>query len=511
MQTTQEAVIAVHRFGMGGAPQLIETVAKDPKGWLLAQVTPEREPPPALKALPSTMDDQLAFFRWLYQYRNEIKAAGGVNGATSGAHGATAQGDTAQNAAPSTMQGEASAAPKSGTVEGSFAKTLVPRYAAATAARFDAATTTDRPFFEHLVHFWSNHFVVSGAKPVAIALPPSYQRDAIRPHVTGRFADMLLAVAKHPAMLIYLDNTQSIGPHSEWAKNPPRRYGMAAQFPRPTGLNENLAREILELHTVGVDGGYDQNDVTSFAKVITGWQVVGPRQLVRFAARYVGIGSDLFHFNEDAHEPGAQTVMGVRYAQDGVAQGEAVLNDLARKPSTAHFIATKLARHFVADSPPEELVGALAKTFSDTDGDLGAVTRTLVESNAAWDPSRRKLKQPEEFMISAVRSLDGPPLKPHQVLGSLREMGQRPNMQPGPDGWSELEDHWLSPDGVWKRIEWSELAGRALSATISRPLEYAEQLFGPTLSEASRTAISRAESPAQALTLLLTSPEFMRR
>jgi len=507
MQTSPEAVIAVHRFGMGGTPAELATVASDPRGWLAAQVTPERELPASLKSLPSTMDDQLAFFRWLYEYRNEIKSAGAAGDATaektpkSAGHGA----------ADPTMQDGDSAAPKSGTVERSYAKALYPRYAEATAARFEAATTTDRPFFEHLVHFWSNHFVVSGAKPVAIALPPSYQRDAIRPYVTGRFADMLLAVAKHPAMLIYLDNTQSIGPHSEWAKNPPRRYGLAAQFKGPTGLNENLAREILELHTVGVDGGYDQSDVTSFAKVITGWQVVGPRQLIRFAARYVGIGGDLFNFNEDAHEPGAQTVMGVRYAQDGVAQGEAVLHDLARKPATAHFIATKLARHFVADSPPDALVGALEKTFRDTDGDLGAVTRTLIDSKEAWDPDRRKLKQPEEFMISAVRSLGGPPLKPRQVLGSLHEMGQRPNMQPGPDGWSELEDHWLSPDGIWKRVEWSEIVGRTLAATIDRPLEYADALFGATLSQSSRTAISRAESPAQAITLLLTSPEFMRR
>jgi uncharacterized protein (DUF1800 family) len=377
-------------------------------------------------------------------------------------------------------------------------------------ARFDTAVSTPKPLFERLVHFWSNHFVVSGVKPVAIALPPSFIRDAIRPHVTGRFVDMLKASSKHPAMLVYLDNTQSIGPNSQWAKNPPRRPRALQQF-TSGGLNENLAREILELHTVGVDGGYDQRDVTSFAKIITGWQILTPRQLGRFAARYAGIGNDLFYFNDDAHEPGAHTVMGKRYAAGGVDQGEAVLEDLARQPSTARFIATKFARYFVADAPPAPLVARLEQTFTQSDGDLGALTRTLIESPEAWTPERRKLKQPEEYLISAVRSLGGPDLQPRQLLASLNEMGQRPQMAPGPDGWPDQEAHWLSPDGIWKRIEWAQLAGRVLAATITRPAEYAQGLFGSMLSDTTRTAVRRAESTEQALTLLLAAPEFMRR
>ncbi|HTO59435.1 MAG TPA: DUF1800 domain-containing protein, partial [Pseudomonadales bacterium] len=279
----------------------------------------------------------------------------------------------------------------------------------------------------------------------------------------------------------------------------------------PRGLNENLAREILELHTVGVDGGYTQTDVTSFAKVITGWQVIGPRQLVRFAARWAGIGNDLFYFNERAHEPGPQTVMGKTYAADGVEQGEDVLHDLARKPSTATFIATKLARHFIADDPPQAVVDRLAGVFRATDGDLGAVTRALVDSPEAWAEPRPKLKQPEEYLISAVRTMGGPPLLDRQVAGSLNEMGQRVYMSPGPDGWSDLQDFWLSPDGVWKRIEWAQIAGRALSGSVAQPDHYADAVFGDTLSATTKTAIGRAESPAQGLALLLTSPEFMRR
>jgi uncharacterized protein (DUF1800 family) len=475
---THDAVVAANRFGFGAAPDEMATIAADPHGWVLAQIVPEKQLPAALATLPSTLDDQLAFFRWLRDYRNELQAP---------------------DAAMST------------TVEKSYVKALYPRYQTAVKARFDTAVSTTAPVFERLVHFWSNHFVVSGAKPVAIALPPSFERDAIRPYVTGKFADMLLAVAKHPAMLIYLDNARSIGAHSEWATHPPKRPQAFAAIPPPTGLNENLAREILELHTVGVHGGYDQADVTRFANVITGWQVLSPRQLGRFAARWIGFGHDLFYFNAAAHEPGAQTVMGKNYPAGGVEQGEAVLRDLARHPATATFIATKLARHFVADDPPAATVARLAAVFRDTDGDLGAVTRALAESPEAWTPPRSKLKQPEEYLISAVRTLGGPPLQGRQLMASLNAMGQRPYMSPGPDGWSDQQDFWLSPDAVWKRIEWAQLAGRALAGSIAQPDAYASDVFGSTLSDATRAAIARAESPAQGVALLLTSPEFMRR
>ena len=476
---TKDAVVAANRFGFGASPEEIAAIAKDPRGWVGRQIAPEKKLPAPLAALPSTMDDQMAFFVWIRDYRKELRSK-----------------------SDDSMKG---------SVEKSYVKALAPRYQTAVKARFDTAVSTPTPVFERLVHFWSNHFVVSGAKPVAIALPPSFERDAIRPYVTGKFSDMLLAVAKHPAMLIYLDNVRSIGPNSAVAKNPPKEKPNFAGITPPRGLNENLAREILELHTVGANGGYTQADVTSFAKVLTGWQVIGPRQLVRFAARWVGIGNDLFYFNERAHEPGAHTIMGKTYAADGVEQGEAVLHDLARKPSTAMFVATKLARHFVADDPPQTVIDRLAGVFRDTDGDLGAVTRALVDSPEAWAAPRAKLKQPEEYLISAVRTMGGPPLADRQLMASLNEMGQRPYMSPGPDGWSDQEEFWLSPDGVWKRIEWAQLAGRALAGFVAQPDAYADSVFGETLSAATKTAIGRAESPAQGLALLLTSPEFLRR
>jgi uncharacterized protein (DUF1800 family) len=475
---TQDAVVAANRFGYGASPDQVAAIAADARGWVKQQIVAEKQLPAPLAALPSTLDDQLAFFRWLRDYRKEIAAP-----------------DAAMTS----------------SVEKSYVKALYPRYATAVKARFDTAVGSDHPVFERLVHFWSNHFTVSGVKPIAIALPPSFERDAIRPFVTGKFADMLLAVAKHPAMLIYLDNTQSIGPHSRWAKDPPRRSSAAAAFPQPTGLNENLAREILELHTVGVHGGYEQADVTRFANVITGWQVLSPRQFGRFAARWAGIGTDLFYFNADAHEPGDQQVLGKTYAAGGVEQGEAVLHDLARHPATAQFIATKLARHFIADAPDPAVVADLATVFRGTDGDLAAVTRAVVDAPSAWAQPRTKLKQPEDYLISAVRTLGGPPLREQQLIASLSAMGQRPYMPPGPDGWSDQQDMWLSPDGVWKRIEWAQLAGRALAGAITQPDAYARSVFGDTLTPSTRSAIGRAESPAQGVALLLTSPEFMRR
>jgi uncharacterized protein (DUF1800 family) len=476
---TRDAVVAAQRFGFGAPPAEMVSIDADPRGWVKHQIRAEKKLPDTLAALPSTLDDQLAFFRWLAQYRKEVGAE-----STRG---------------------------MSASVENSYVKALYPRYRAAVKARFDVAVSTPAPVFERLVHFWSNHFVVSGAKPVAIALPPSFERDAIRPFVTGRFADMLLAVIKHPAMLIYLDNTQSIGARSDWARNPPRRLRRAAAFPAPTGLNENLAREILELHTVGVAGGYDQTDVTSFANIITGWQVVTPRQFARFAALWAGIGNDLFYFNPAAHEPGAHTLMGKRYPAGGVEQGEAALTDLARHPATARFIAFKMARHFVADNPPPAIVARLARVFQDTDGDLGAVAQALVDSPEAWAEPSGKLKQPEEYLISAVRTLGGPRLQDTQLLASLNAMGQRPYMQLGPDGWSDQQDYWLSPDGIWKRIEWAQLAGRALGGAIPEPDAFASAVFGAAMSANTRLSIARAESPAQAITLLLAAPEFMRR
>src|SRR5258706_2824525 len=276
-----------------------------------------------------------------------------------------------------------------GPCAGSFAMATHPHEAALALHRFGlgprsgsiTALASDIGFVERLVWFWSNHFCISADK--IPSMTGAYEREAIRPHVLGRFADMLLAVESHPAMLFYLDNSASIGPNS------------VAGINRSRGLNENLAREILELHTLGVRSGYSQDDVTRFAYVLTGWTFLEPGNPKN--------GGE-FVFIPRLHEPGAQEVVGKTYADGGVAQGRAVLADLARHPATATHIATKLARHFVADEPPPALVTRLAQRFRDTDGDLKEMAKALVAAPETWSPSRAKLKRPSERLMAMARA-----------------------------------------------------------------------------------------------------------
>ena len=258
----------------------------------------------------------------------------------------------------------------------------------------------DCGFVERLVVFWSNHFCISANKgELARIWAGSFEREAIRPHVLGRFADMLKAVEQHPAMLFFLDNQQSLGPDSRAGQN------------RKRGLNENLAREIMELHTLGVGGGYTQDDVTSLARIITGWT---------FAGRQGQLGTPgSFVFNANAHEPGPQRLLGKIYEDNGVAQGEAALADIARHPSTAKFIATKFARHFVADDPPPALVARLQDVFRKTDGDLKAMAMALVDSDEAWQAPLTKLRSPYEFLVATGRLLARDP-------GRSRPLSRRP-------------------------------------------------------------------------------------
>jgi len=503
-----EGVIAANRFGLGAKPGEVASVSGDPKGWLLAQLTPERELPRPLQSLPSTIDDMSAFFKWIRQIADEAKAHGmdPYNLKPQGAPGAAMSG----------AGGGMSGGDGGFSIEREYVKAFLPRYAVAVKARYDVAVTTDRPFFERLVHFWTNHFVVSGAKPGAITMPPSFERDVIRPNVTGRFADMLMASSKHPAMLFYLDNYHSIGPNSKVGKDPSLRAPKVQQafaVPQMAGLNENLAREIMELQTLGVRSGYTQADVTSFARVITGWTIAGPPRVPVYQLVMQGRlnGKGLFEFDDEEHEPGPQTIMGKVYAQAGVDQGEAVLNDLARHPATAHFIATKLARHFIADDPPHAVVDRLAKAYLDSDGDLKTVCTGLVNSPEAFDPVPRKFKPPEDYVISAARALPALLSDPGSLLRAYGSMGQTPYNPPGPNGWPDVEAEWMGADSVWKRFEWANQAADSVATATMDPSDLAKDVLGPSLSPATAQAIARAQSPAQGLTLLLASAEFQRR
>ena len=318
----------------------------------------------------------------------------------------------------------------------------------------------------------------------------------------GRFSDMLLAVEQHPAMLVYLDQAQSIGPDSQASMFAVMRGG------KPRGLNENLAREIMELHTLGVRTGYSQADVTEFARALTGWTVSGLGRGP--AARLIGGTVGQFQFAPVLHEPGVRTIIGKRYDQSGEAQARAVLLDLAGSPATARHLSTKLARHFAGDDPPPTLVERLSKAYLSSGGNLPTVYRALIESPEPWSPKPLKFKSPWEWSVSALRAVGSTDIDPKMAAGVLRQLGQ-PTWQPGsPAGWDDIAASWAGPDALVRRVEVAQrIAAKAASTVDARAL--AEKLFPDSLSDASRTAIARAESPAEGLALLLVSPEFVRR
>ncbi|HEY1124165.1 MAG TPA: DUF1800 domain-containing protein [Sphingobium sp.] len=382
------------------------------------------------------------------------------------------------------------------------------QHIAQVSLRIHNAVATDTPFVERLVHFWSNHFAVSADKLQTIAFSGLMEFDAIRPHVLGRFEDMLVAVERHPAMLLYLDQAQSVGPNSTLGSR-------AAGAGRKVGLNENLGREILELHTLGVRSGYTQGDVTEFARALTGWTVAGIGR-GRIAERLQQGGKPgEFFFAPPLHEPGARTILGKSYAQAGEAQAGAVLGDLARHPATARHIATKLARHFVADEPPPALVARLETAFLKSDGDLPTVYRALVEAPEAWNAEPAKFRTPWQWGVALLRGVSVDRAKPvaqvndRILAGLFQELGQ-PVWRPGsPAGFDDVAASWAAPDALYRRVE---LAGRvaqqARADTDARAL--AERLFGAGLSAETKRAIAQADSPQQGLALLLVAPEMMR-
>jgi uncharacterized protein (DUF1800 family) len=364
-------------------------------------------------------------------------------------------------------------------------------YRAEALARLQRAGSADCGITERLVAFWSNHFCISANKgELARMWAGSFEREAIRPHVLGRFGDMLKAVEQHPAMLFFLDNQQSLGPDSRAGQN------------RKRGLNENLAREIMELHTLGVGSGYSQDDVTSLARIITGWT---------FAGRQGQLGAPgSFVFNANAHQPGAQPLLGKIYEANGVAQGEAALADIARHPATAKFIATKFARHFVADDPPPALVARLQDVFRKSDGDLKVLTTTLLDSDEAWGAPLTKLRSPYEFLVATGRLLARIPEDPGPYLNGLNLLGQPLWTPAGPNGFPDTNAAWAAPEGMKLRLDISaQLASRV--ANNFDPRDLLEFAAANAASEETRRTIERAESRQQALALLLMSPELQRR
>lgn len=470
------AALALHRFGFGPSAGQIEAIASDPRGALLAEL--DRPSAATLTVdLPSSAQAARAVFDFQAERRAKQKLALRIqkvaeNSGEMQENANQAMSDLAKMAEPNNEPG-----PK----QPPLPQQLLLNEAK---ARFDAATSADIGFVERLVWFWSNHFCVSADKIVAMA--GAYEREAIRPHVLGRFADLLLAVDSHPAMLFYLDNVESMGPNS------------IAGIDRDKGLNENLARETLELHTLGVRSGYTQADVTSFAKVLTGWTWIPPSE-----PEYGGE----FTFNKLLHEPGTQSVLGRSYPATGIDQGRAVLADLARHPATAHHLAQQLASHFVADAPPETLVDKLARTFKDSDGNLREVARTLIKADESWTAQRRKLKTPAVWIASMLRVTGAQPLIPiGQIMNAQSTLGEPLWRPPAPNGFSDSEAAWI--DGVPRRLDIANaFAGRI---AVAEPLALLQSSVGPLASTQTRDTVAHAETRRQAVALLVMTPEFLR-
>ncbi|HEY5102743.1 MAG TPA: DUF1800 domain-containing protein [Steroidobacteraceae bacterium] len=459
------AAIATNRFGLGARPGELARAGEDPRGALKAQLAGGA---PLLQAagLRSSAD----ILSQALTLRRERRAA---------------RTDAAANA-------DAAALMKVGQL-------YKPIYADETDARIRAAIATERPFIERLTHFWANHFAVSVDKATVLGLAGSFEREAIRPHVLGNFSDLLLAATRHPATLLYLDNQISVGPNSQLAQRAARHDSA-----RRLGINENLAREVLELRTLGVAGGYTQADVTSFAQILTGWSIGAQ------SARLSGGTPGAFLFREEMHEPGAQHLLGKRYAEEGAAQGVAALSDLAQHPATAQFIATKLARHFIADEPSQRATQHLARAFRNSRGDLPSVYRALIDLKECWAQTFAKFKTPGEYIISSLRGLELPENYADTARGAFALLGQRIYAPGSPAGWPDRSADWDGGSAVLKRIEWADALGQKLGAHRDAML-LGPQWLGAGLSAATNSAIAHAASGSQALTLLLTAPEFMRR
>ncbi|AYV47253.1 DUF1800 domain-containing protein [Caulobacter flavus] len=470
------AAIAATRFGLGARPGEIEAARSDPRGFLQSQIRREGADLPRDDGESAPV--RYAAFADLRQERRAARQ------------------DARMVAGDDTKSIPVVDAPNRNAK--SEAQKDVQRYIREKTtgdflARAQLATDTETSFRERWALFFANHFTVSQTKQAASIVIGPFEREAIRPHAFGRFEDMLLAASTHAAMLTYLDQAQSVGPGSPAARYQTRKG-------RRTGLNENLAREILELHTVGVDAGYSQADVTEFARALTGFSIG--------RAQDPDIGA--FVFRANTHEPGARSILGKAYAQSGENQGLSVLKALAADPRTARHVCGKIARHFVADDPPPALVKRLETRWIETGGQLDEVAKALIEAPEAWDPTPTKIKTPYEFVISTWRAVGGRPAAFERLNPILISLGQKPFSPPSPKGWPDEAGAWASPDGLVKRMQWTQGFAAAVADTRD-PDALARSALGARLSEPTARAVARAETRREAFALLVMSPEFQRR
>ena len=438
-QKTHAAV----RFGQGLAPGELGRIGNDPRGWLLDQLAARNLVPDAYAGMDSGAERTAALL---------------------------------------------SKAKKSTGAVGSFVKTVsAPAYRYDVNRMLTAAILSDTPFIERLAHFWANHFTVSADRPALLGLVVPFEIEAIRPQLLGSFAELLIASTSHQAMLLYLDNAKSFGPNS--------KAGRRKDF----GLNENLAREVLELHTLGVQGGYTQDDVRALAMILTGWTLQRPEDNEPGA----------FQFAQKGHEPGDKTLLGRRFREDGMQEGVGALTMLGTHPATARHVALKLARHFIGDEPPDASVDRLARAFLDTGGDLPSLYAALVAEDAAWTSPLAKLKTPQELVVSTLRAIAFTnDLK--DALPSLKILGHMPYYAPSPAGYSDLGKDWAGPDQILKRVDWAAVAGGKIAEGVD-PNVYLAAALGGFVDDDLAFMVKSAPSRPEALALVLAHPSFQRR
>ncbi|MCD2175309.1 DUF1800 domain-containing protein [Rhizobium sp. C4] len=494
------AVTAQRRFGFGPVPDGWRKAGSDARETVLLQLDGYKYSDTS-GLLPST-----DILRELRERQREVRdARAAVVNAAAPVNGAPGNGASGNGAVGAAAAGAAKAP------DGAVMMVKTPDAAAAVTAenkeifkqknefvriqfeneaayRQQAAVTSDRPLIERLTDFWAGHFCISCSKGEDVrVIAGAYEREAIRPYVTGRFRDMLGAIMHHPAMLYYLDNHVSFGPTSKAGQK------------QKKGLNENLGRELMELHTVGVKAGYNQTDVTNAARIITGWGIAGDKDPSPGA----------FKFDPNRHEPGAFTVMGTPFAEGGEAQGEALLDMLAAHPATAQHIAEKLVRHFVGDKASPALVETVAKRFRATNGDLRETMLTLVKAPEAWSLAPAKVISPYDMAICCERIL-ALNTDPKKVVNFARVLGQPLWTPRSPNGFPDNDMAWAAPNALVKRFDYAlQLAGQP--KTPPEPMELASALFGPALKSDMQTAIKRAASRREALAMIVMSPEIQVR
>jgi uncharacterized protein (DUF1800 family) len=473
MTTDQQIAHLLNRITFGARPGDLEAVkAEGIKNYLASQLNPSSiaesqeviqqvQNTPQLQASPGQL---IAQYRQIQKQRKDQKQQS-QNGEVK---------DTAemQNVRKKTMQ-------------------------ALVQTRLVRAIDSKRQLQEVMTDFWYNHFNISIDKGLDHALVGAYEEQAIRPYALGRFRDLLGATCHHPAMLFYLDNWQN------------SKAGMLDRKGKEIGINENYARELMELHTLGVDGGYTQKDVQELARVLTGLGLAGPRM-----AQATG-GGMWGYFNSNNHDFGDKVVLGQRIAGTGEQEIEQALDMLARHPATAHHIAYQLAQYFVADNPPASLVDKLAAKFSQSDGSIKAVMTALLDSPEFWDGryNNDKYKNPFRYIVSVFRATKTEPQDYTAVAQFLRMQGQPMYGCLTPDGYKNTQSAWLNPDALMNRINFATMVGSGKAKFLNdQPVEYTvarDTVNGGKLSAHTEAVIGKAPGTLK-LALLMGSPEFMR-